>query len=168
MINPRRFHPSLPVKYGRSPTAGTIYWSIVRGILAFIVLMVINGFAPGMDVAAQEIDPGETNPIKPSARLTLFPDQHALLAMPQNPDTDQAPSTYTDWSRSSDLQSLEFQEAFVPDLQNLERVRAASGHILNQMNAQVAVGWYKGSPQTRVNNTIVVDILTPALRTDAA
>jgi hypothetical protein len=149
------------VKHRQTPKSNRVDWFVDTGLSMLLLFLTICVVGVQGEAVAQEVDPGETNPIKPSARLTLFPDQHALLAMPQNPNSQQPPSTYTDWARSSDLQSLELQEAFVPALQDLERARAAAGHILDQQTEQVAVGWYKGVPQTRVNNTIVVDLLTP-------
>ena len=154
------FRDSSNDNFKRSPLVRLRNHLMMCGLSAVLVVLGTNAVGPSLESAAQEVDPGETNPITPSARLTLFPDQQALLAMPQNPDTNQPPSTYTDWARSADLQSLELQEAFVPALQNIEQARAASGHILSQMNEQVAVGWYKN--QNRVNNTIVVDLLTPS------
>ena len=103
---------------------------ILCGLTTILVLLTTTVLGPSLEVAAQEVDPGETNHIVPSERRTLFPDQHGLLAMPQNPNTEEPPVTYTDtdWARSSDLQSLELQEAFVPALQGLEEARAAAGH----------------------------------------
>ena len=146
---------------GGSGGRGLRHQFIMSFIPLILFLLSINVVAPPMEVTAQEGDPGATDPIVPSERRTLFPDQHALLAMPQNPNTEQPPVTYTDWARSSDLQSLELQEAFVPALQGLEEARASAGHILNQMNEQVAVAWYQ-SPTQKADNTIVVDILTPS------
>ena len=133
----------------------------------WVVLMLLAAFIGSLtlEVAAQEVPPGETDPIVPTARRTLFADQHALIAMPQNPNTEQDPITYTDWARSSDLESLEFQEAFVPDLQGIQEARAASGRILNQKTEQVAVGWYSGTDF--LDNTIQVDILSPTGQIEA-
>lgn len=135
------------------PKAVHVQW----GWIMMVVLATV--FVSGTpEVTAQEVDPGETDPMVPTARRTLFADQHAFIAMPQDPNTEQAPITYTDWARSTDLESLEFQEAFVPDLQGIQEARAASGRILDPETEQVAVGWYSG-PAGEINNAIQVDIL---------
>ncbi|MCP4338097.1 MAG: VCBS repeat-containing protein [Desulfobulbaceae bacterium] len=127
-------------------------------ITAILVFPVTHVFLSIPDVIAQEVDPGATDPIVPAARRFLFPDQHALLAMPQDP-TNPAPSvTYTDWARNANLTRLQFQDAFVPALQGIEEARSAAGHILSQQTEQVAVGRYTGSG---TENSIQVDILRP-------
>ncbi|MDX1412119.1 MAG: hypothetical protein R3351_08165, partial [Nitrospirales bacterium] len=140
---------------------------VQRGWAVMIILAALIGSFT-LEVAAQEVDPGETDPMVPTARRTLFADQHAFIGMPQDPNTEQAPITYTDWARSTDLESLEFQEAFVPDLQGIQEARAASGRILDPETEQVAVGWYSG-PAGEINNAIQVDILTATgqIETDA-
>ena len=134
----------------------------IRSFIPLVLfLLCINLVVPLPEVAAQGTDPGETDPITPASRRMLFPDQHGLLAMPQNPDSLQPPITYTDWARSTDLQSLELQEAFVPSLQGINQARAAAGHILNQMTEQVAVGSFVDET-TFLRAPIQVDILTPS------
>jgi hypothetical protein len=120
-----------------------------------VILLVM---CASRNVAAQDPAPGASDPIVPASRRILFADQHALLAMPENPNTLAAPSTYTDWARSANLKSLQFRGAFVPALQGIQQARAAAGHVLNQQTQQVAVGRFIGSG---TENTIQVDVLTP-------
>ncbi len=129
------------------------YWHprnyYLMSALAFLILLL---FDQSMVIAA---NPGNNNPIT-SPRRTLFPDQHALVAMPQNPNSLQVSTTYTDWARSANVQNLEFQEAFDNPLQVNRQARSATGHILSQKLEQVAVGGFVGN-----SDTFRVDILEP-------
>ncbi len=124
-----------------------------RPILAMLIFL-FPLFTPGQVPAA---NPGETDPIVPTARRMLFPDQHALIALPADPGSSQNAVTYTDWARSANLKSMLFQESFAA-LQGLDQARSAAGHILSERTEQVAVGRFIGSG---TDNTIQVDILTP-------
>jgi hypothetical protein len=120
---------------------------------------------PSLDVAAQAAEPGANDPIVPSERRTLFPDQHALIAMPRNPNTLAPPITYTDWARNANAGSLQLQNAFANGLQGTNQARAAAGHILNQQREQVAVGRFLAG-----TNTLQVDVVTTSgqLQQDAS
>ena len=108
-------------------------------------------------------NPGNNNPIIPSARRMLFPDQHALIALPGDPGSSQTSVTYTDWARNSNANSMIFQESFA-SLQGIGEARSAAGHILSERTEQVAVGRFIGSG---TDNTIQVDILTPEGQIDS-
>ena len=124
-------------------------WYNLMAAMAFLVFLPLT---QSMVLAA---NPGNNNPIT-SPRRTLFPDQHALVAMPQNPNSLQVSTTYTDWARSANVQNLEFQEAFDNQLQVNRQARSAAGHILSQKLEQVAVGGFVGN-----SDTFRLDILSP-------
>lgn len=159
MIYPRRFPQSVYVPYRRTSEVAMI-WRLLQCMLA-AAMVLLAGFIlpPPPQAAAQDSDPGATDPMVPVERRYLFPDQHALIAMPWNPTLLNPPVTYTDWARSQDLKSMVFQDAMVPGLQGIREARAAAGHILSQEDEQVAVGRFTGSG---TSNIISVDVLTPS------
>ena len=123
-------------------------WYNLVAAMAFLVFLLAT-----QDMALAE-NPGENNPIT-SPRRTLFPDQHALLTMPQNPNSLQTSTTYTDWARNANAQNLALQDTFNNDLQGIQQARSAAGHILTQQQEQVAVGRFVGD-----SDTFRVDILS--------
>ena len=131
---------------------------VIRNMgIGFLCLAVYLIGLP-LDLVAQEVEPGDINPVTPTARRLFFADHHGLMVMPRNPDTNETLITFTDWARSEDLQSLELQDAFENALQGITESHAAAGHILNEATEQVAVSRLTGSDVS--NNTIQVDILT--------
>ncbi len=132
--------------------------SFSRWGLIFILLVGIN-----CDVVFAA-NPGANNPISTPQRRMLFPDQHALVAVPQDPNSSSTATTYTDWARNTSATSLEFLESFGNTLSGIAEARSAPGHILSQTDEQVAIARFVGSGE---NNTIQVDVLTPEGETGA-
>ena len=121
---------------------------------AFLALALLIATDFGV---AQAANPGANNPISTPEQRMLFPDQHALVAMPQDPTTSSTAITYTDWARNANATQLDLKDSFGATLSGIAEARSATGHILSQSDEQVAIARFVGSGE---NNTIQVDVLT--------